>query len=460
MRTPFRNSHGKITLVLYNRPHPCGGRCVFCFSTKGVTKSTTRNEDTLLSASHAWDGASVVEARLSQYGISEAVGNKLDLAVKGDSFANHSADYLEGYFAGIYAHLNGASGGSLEDVRAEHADAQNRVVTVKVETRPDHVTPETCELMARLGVTTVEIGVQSMDDAVLERVKRGHNTETVARATALLRAHGFEVGYQVMVGLPGSNPETDAEMLEERLWEPDFAPDLLKVYPCLLLRQSVADQPELRTLLKSGEWTPMDTGEWRGLLRSALPKMPPYVHINAIQRIMSPDHVEAGPMSVVNRTELKDVSHCLWTRSVAQKRSDLLASFADYRIQRLQQGPGNVCVVASLEDETVIGYGRVSQVSGDCAAIRDVRTLGSMIPIGEPAPRGMGCQHVGVGTRLLREMELVARDWNCERSVVKPGPGAVRWFEGRGYRAARDWRWIKPISLGGSPKVSADQRRI
>lgn len=442
-RTPLRTSHGKITLVMYNAPHPCGGACLFCFSTRGVTRSTTANEDTLLAAECDWDAAGQLEARFTRYGLARGTGLKCDLAVKGDSFANHDADYLRGFFRRAYEFLNGRPSASLEDARLQQADAPDRCVSVKVETRPDHVTLQTCELMRELGVTGVEIGVESLDDRVLQFNRRGHDALTVARATALLRSFGFEVGYQVMVGLPGRGDETDEELLANQLWLPEHSPDMLKIYPCLLLAPTVADQSPLADSLAAGDWIPMSSAEYVALLTRVYRCIPRWVHINGIQRMIPPEHIIQGAAEKVDRHMFDGISQCLWQRSVAQSKWRLDSDFAEYRISITQQAPGNYCVEAVMPDDTLVGYGRLS-ANGRRATIRDIRALGEMRRVGERC-RGRGVQHNGIGTALLRAIEQHARSIGAQHIEVHPSAGTVRWFEERGFTADEQWCHVKTL---------------
>jgi len=444
-RTPVRTSHGKVTLVLYMRPTPCGGDCLFCFSVNGVTKSTTANEDTLLAASCDWSPAGQLEARFNAYGLTRGTGLKCDLAVKGDSFCRHDDQYLREYFKSAYDFLNGCASESLEEAIALQVDSPDRCVSVKVETRPDHVTDEACRLMIELGVTTVELGVQSLDDALLGRINRGHGVATVTRATALLRAYGFEVGYQVMVGLPGGSYEGDRKLLSESLWRPEHSPDALKIYPCLMLDARVASQPGLARALREGWWRPMTSERYARLLAECYPVMPRWVHINGIQRIMASADIAEGPREPIDRRSFADISQCLWQRSVARSSWSLDADFSGYSLLTTGQGPASYCVEALMRDNTVIGYGRLS-VSGGTGVIRDLRVLGEMRRVAEGSHGRLGCQHVGVGTAMLAEMDRTASAVGATHLAAHVSPGARQWLASRGF-APDGPNWLRrPVS--------------
>ncbi|MGM0408094.1 MAG: elongator complex protein 3 [Bacteroidota bacterium] len=453
MRTPFRNSHGKITFVLYNEPVPCGGNCVYCFKVKGLTKSTTYNEDTELARNEKWNGQNQISKRFEIYKLRDCNGIKCDLAVKGDSFANRDSNYLRNYVKGLYDYLNGQESVSLKEASIIQTRGKNRCVTFKVETRPDHINIRTCNLLSELGVTTVELGVQSLDESVLKINKRGHDLASVENATKLLRIFGFEVVYQVMVGLPGSNYHIDKSLLTKDLWQEKYNPDALKIYPCILLKKNVAYQKTLFDLFQKKLWQPMDYMSYRNLLMESYPKIPSYVHVNRIQRIIPESKIEAGVKIEIDRNLFSTVSKCLWQRSVAQRLSNLEIDFNNYRIIYYLQSYDCYCFEAVFSNDTVLGYGRLSILCNQSAIIRDIRVLGNMLPIGLKNSRKIGCQHIGIGTSLINKMESVARSNKIENLFVKPSFGTINWFINRGYKQLNFFYLGKNLKSSSNSKI-------
>jgi len=80
-----------------------------------------------------------------------------------------------------------------------------RVYGIRLSTRPDSISPTILKLLKEHKVVMVELGAQSLDDEVLRRINRGHNSKDIINAVNLLRSYGFEVGLQLMIGLPGEN---------------------------------------------------------------------------------------------------------------------------------------------------------------------------------------------------------------------------------------------------------------
>jgi elongator complex protein 3 len=452
-RTPLHMDHGKITLVFYMAPSSCGGSCRFCIRQPGFTKSTISNDDTRMARNCGWEPTCQIRERFRQYGLPNGHGYKYGLAVKGDTFTNHDPEYIRSYFRALYDYLSGGPGRDFADSLERQRDGADRCVWVQVETRPDQITREWCEFMLELGVNTVELGVQCLDDQVLGLNRRGHGTEVVACATELLRTYGFEVGYHMMAGLPGSSDELDYEVLAERLWEPRYCPDCIKVYPCILLKDRRLQRP-LTRLLTSGQWDPLTDERYRALLTAVLPRIPPTVFVNRIQRLVPPEAIDLGPKAIIDRMELAGLSRCLWQRSVSRTAvaGDDLTRYA---VSVTAHGRG-YCVEATLRDGAVVlGYGRLS-VIGDTGMVRDLRVLGDMIPVGQ---RVGGPQHMGIGTAMLGAMEDVARARSCTMLQVHPPVGASAYFTELGFCPVAPYYLGKPLAdrrpAGPADRVAA-----
>ncbi|MFW6237557.1 MAG: elongator complex protein 3, partial [Desulfosudaceae bacterium] len=136
---------------------------------------------------------------------------------------------------------------------AEDLVRQGRINSIRFSTRPDTVTPERLETLAGYSVTTIELGVQSMDDAILAQARRGHTAAHTVQALNLLRDRGFQAGVQIMIGLPGDDGSSSlatAETLAAR--SPDFA----RIYPTIV----IAGSP-LARLFRRGEYRPLPLEE-------------------------------------------------------------------------------------------------------------------------------------------------------------------------------------------------------
>jgi len=125
---------------------------------------------------------------------------------------------------------------------------QGSFVSIRVSTRPDALDRERLELLKGYGVSTVELGAQSMVDRVLELSHRGHSARDTSDAVAVLRRHGFGVGIQLMPGLPGDSRRTFMTTVDK---VKALAPDMVRLYPTVVIRGT-----ELARRYASNQYTP------------------------------------------------------------------------------------------------------------------------------------------------------------------------------------------------------------
>jgi histone acetyltransferase (RNA polymerase elongator complex component) len=123
------------------------------------------------------------------------------------------------------------------------------VDSIRFSTRPDTLTKGRLEILKEFPVSTIEIGAQSMNDTVLERCRRGHTARQTASAAYLAKVGGYEVGIQMMVGLPGDD-DAGAILTGRKIVE--LAPDFVRIYPAVVLEGSL-----LANWYRKGQYTPL-----------------------------------------------------------------------------------------------------------------------------------------------------------------------------------------------------------
>lgn len=126
---------------------------------------------------------------------------------------------------------------------------QGKVDSIRFSTRPDTIDNERLDLLKEFPVATIELGVQSMDDNVLAMSRRGHTSLDTEQAVCLLKKRNFEIGLQMMVGLPGDD---DAGALASGYRIAELYPDFVRIYPTLVL-----DKSPLAGWYRKGEYTPL-----------------------------------------------------------------------------------------------------------------------------------------------------------------------------------------------------------
>ncbi len=152
--------------------------------------------------------------------------------------------FFGGSFTGIDRSL------MTELLEIAHGYIENgRVDGIRLSTRPDYIDREVLNILSEYGVTSVELGIQSMSQRVLDASKRGHSADDARRAAYLIKEYGFEFVSQMMIGLPASNPEDEIMTAEECV---SMGADAARIYPTVVFRDS-----ELCQMAEDGIYTPL-----------------------------------------------------------------------------------------------------------------------------------------------------------------------------------------------------------
>ncbi len=124
---------------------------------------------------------------------------------------------------------------------------------IRISTRPDCINEEILSLLKEYGVTSIELGCQSMSDKVLRLNNRGHSSEDVVKSARLIREYGFELGVQMMTGLYGDSDEEAINTAKKLI---ALKPDTARIYPTVVLENT-----ELCELFLKGEYKPQTLDE-------------------------------------------------------------------------------------------------------------------------------------------------------------------------------------------------------
>ena len=120
---------------------------------------------------------------------------------------------------------------------------------IRISTRPDYIDKEKLKLLKKYGVKTIELGVQSTNNYILKRAKRGHTYEDVKNASKLIRRYGFNLGHQMMIGLPESTWIDELNTAKQLI---KLKPKMVRLYPLLVIKKT-----ELEKEFAKGEYHPI-----------------------------------------------------------------------------------------------------------------------------------------------------------------------------------------------------------
>lgn len=140
---------------------------------------------------------------------------------------------------------------------------EKRIHAIRLSTRPDCITQDILSLVSSMGVSTIELGAQSLDDHVLKAAARGHSSSDVTNAVSLIKTAGINCGLQFMVGLPKENW---SRLINTTYQAIALRPDFTRIYPTLVIADT-----HLATLYKKGSYKALTL--YQAIARSAFMKL-------------------------------------------------------------------------------------------------------------------------------------------------------------------------------------------
>jgi histone acetyltransferase (RNA polymerase elongator complex component) len=212
----------------------CPHRCVFC------------DQEKIAGAKGTLPSVAEIAAKVAQYRDSSP-GRELEAAFYGGTFTALPRSDQQ--------HLLGALQPLL---------ASGRLNSIRLSTRPDAVDPDAACFLRAMGVATVELGAQSMDDEVLRLAGRGHSAADTERAVRVLGEAGLEVGVQLMPGLPGDSDERSLASLDRAL---ALGSSFLRIYPTVVISGT-----ELAQRYRAGSYAPQSLDQAVSLCKRMLLK--------------------------------------------------------------------------------------------------------------------------------------------------------------------------------------------
>ncbi len=461
-----RGVSGVTTVAVMPKPWACPhGKCTYCPGGPevGVPRAYTGKEPAVMRALESkYDPYLQVLGRLTQLEKMGHVVDKVELILVGGTFPFLPRDYQENFVKRCLDALNRIESHSLHEAKTVAETAQVRNVGITIETRPDWSRKGHVDHMLSMGVTRVEIGVQTLYDDVHERIHRDHTVADVVDATSTLKDSGLKVGYHMMLGLPGCDYQRDLDAFRRIFQDPDFKPDMLKIYPCL-----VTPGTELYREWSRGDYKPYSTEDSARLIAEIKKFVPSWVRIMRIQREIPADvisdGVKHGNLRQLVQEELTRRGMkcgCIRCREAghAYLKGGTLPDPDYVTLNRMTyHASGGTEVFLSFEDPQqgiLVGYVRIRlpgenayrpEIAGqEAAIIRELHVFGQTVPVGDHKEGAF--QHKGYGSRLLKEAERVAQEeYERKKMLVISALGTKPYYARFGYK--HDGPYVsKPLS--------------
>ena len=467
-----REASGVVTVAAMTAPEKCPhGKCLYCPGgvEKGSPQSYTGREPAALRGSYyEYDSYREVKGRLEQLRDCGHPVDKVDLIIMGGTFPARALEYQMRFVKGCYDALDEGPGPApaaralpakksllwtIDDLAADlkqaidlNESAPSRCIGLTIETRPDWCFEEHIDRMLSYATTRVELGVQSLSDDALERMRRGHGVRETMRATQLARDAGLKVGYHMMPGFPFVPREQEREHYRRLFEDERLRPDLLKLYPTLVMEGT-----GLHEMWRNGEYVPMSSEEATDFLADVKSRFPPWTRVMRIARDIPVqligEGVKKGNLRQLVKARMAERGlrcRCIRCREVGHLGIHMDGKEGLELRAELYGAAGGTEAFISLEtrDGGLAGYLRLRKPSlkahrpeirdGRGSVVRELRVLGEQVPL-EQNP-GERWQHRGFGLRLLEEAERMSRDdWRMERILVNSGAGARGYYRRIGY---------------------------
>jgi elongator complex protein 3 len=321
--------------------------------------------------------------------------------------------------------------------------------------------------------------VQHLDNEVLDFNGREMTRESIAKATEILRAAGFKFVYHMMPNLPKSNEEMDIKMFRDLYDTKDFHPDMLKVYPNMILKTTLLYKmftqkkdfviaKKLKSIAKKEcktfneddiptfDYQPYDDEKLIRVLAMCEREIKNYTRVIRMIRDIPATYILASSKKS-NMRELVDqyqkengfLQQDIRSREVRDLELDIKDFNLRDTIYETQHGEEHFIEYINEKDsDKIAGFVRLrlqdgyfdkelnnfenlKSLSGKCALIRELHVYGTVKKINE---EGSQSQHIGFGKRLMAEAERVAKEKGYKKVAVIAGVGVRKYYEKIGYK--------------------------
>ncbi len=448
LKKPVKSASGVTVIAIMPKPFACPhGRCTFC---PGGTEINTPNsytgkEPVTLSAiEDDYEPGTQIKRRIEQLIAFGHDPTKLELVIVGGTFLFMPDEYQRNFIKSCYDAINGFESSSLEDAKRNNEKAKMRNVGFTIETKPDYCQQKHVDIMLDYGTTRVEIGVQSLTERVYNIVNRGHNLQQVISSFQIAKDAGYKVVAHMMPGLPTMSPKEDIADFKKLFEMEEFKPDMLKIYPALVLK----DTP-LYDDYKLGNYKPYSTEDMINVLTESKKMVPKWVRIMRVQREITTDEIVDGPkmgnlrQKVHQELEKQGTScKCIRCREAGLNNKK---EFSELKLERIDyDAGGGKEVFLSFNDENDLTYGFLRlrkpsqnahrhEITDETSIVRELHVFGKAIGIGEQEE--ISIQHQGIGKKLMMKAEeIAATDLSSNKLCVISAVGTREYYRKLNYK--------------------------
>jgi len=499
---PCKSWSGVVSITIFTSPYPeymneegkiikqqfsCNWNCHFCPSEPDMPKSYLKGEPAVLRAEkNNFDCVMQIWDRMqSLYMTGHGFSEKIELIISGGTWTSYPVQYRKEFCRDVYYAANTFLDNennrrerlTLEEEKKINQTAFSRIVVMTVETRPDTINNEEIRLLRELGVTRIQLGIQHIDEEVLNKLNRKCSMNKTINAIELLKRSCFKIDSHWMPNLPFSTPEKDEDMfinvlfglktpvnktikyktnswyswfniknkeIEEihetyDLVSPELVTDQYKIYPT-----AITPWTRIEEWYRDGTYKPYEEKYLFDILIKTLTKIFPFVRANRIIRDFPNDYIyneKTGADNTNMRQHLQDhlKNNNIYSMEIRNREVKNIAWDGDYiivvRNYKASNGIEYFISAESKDCKTIYGYTRLRlddaknkpfEELNDCALLREVRVYGMVTQVSKD-PKHV--QHRGIGKRLISYAENIAKENKYNKMAVIAAEGNKKYYE-------------------------------
>lgn len=483
---PCKSWSGVTSITVFTAAHPeytdpvsgervtqafsCHWNCHYCPNQPGQPRSYIDLEPGVLRANrNEFDCARQMWDRMrGLYMTGHGDLDKLEVLVLGGTLASYPEAYIEEFCRDIYYAANTFWSENkrprqdLEEEKALNQYSKSRVIGLTLETRPDTITPDFIRRLRYYGCTRVQLGIQHVDDDVLEKINRRCPSERTIAAIKLLKENCYKIDGHFMPNLPGATVEKDRRMLIDVIaglrnvpryacvgagakaaeeWQyydlkhPEYALDQLKIYPC-----EITPWTEIEKWYREGTYVQYPEADLIDTMILFKSLVFPWIRINRARRDIPDTCIISGNDSSNMRQQLQAImaaegKRCACIRCREVKNADWDGSFVIIvRVYNASEGREYFISAESQDQHVIYGFARLRLDSArdkifpeleGAALIRELHVYGRVAKI----KGGLGhTQHRGIGRHLISRAEEIARAAGYSKIAVIAGEGTRPYY--------------------------------
>lgn len=404
--------------------------------------------------------------------------DKIELLVLGGTWDHYPLGYQKEFIRDIYYSINslvnrGGNKLSLEEEIKYAENSKKRIIGLTLETRPDCINLKQIKRLREFNVTRLQIGVQHIDDEILEYIERGCSTKHTVFGNYLWKQNGGKIDWHLMPDLPGSSLQKDIEMFEKifsvrkidyvsknyyryDLEHPELQADQLKIYPC-----TVVDWTKIKDWYDQGIYKPYaeDEDKLIQVIKCIKANIFPWIRLNRIVRDIPNINIIGGNSNINLRQKIQNdpTINCPCIRCREVKNNTSKISEAELFIREYNGVRSTEFFISFESPDQKILYGflrlRINHTTEDliypelegCSFVRELHVYGSIVNHSDKKNKNCS-QHMGFGKKLMKEAENISLKYGVQKIAVISGVGVREYYSKLGYTLENNYM-VKDIKI-------------